>query len=108
MEHVPALGGGGFLMEDGRSAIDEPEVAAFTATVTRKRRHAIRSALKALKIPQAVAIDDCAAMLYRDGRVERVSSWREGATAHRLRLLDGHVAEDAYDAEDIAKEKANR
>jgi len=49
-----------------------------------------------------IAIDDGAAVLYRDSNVEAVVSWRPGATAYRVGAEHGHVVERAYAARTIA------
>lgn len=72
-----------------------------------KRRRALHAALKAATVSRAVAIDDYAAVLYRDSQVDRVLSWSAGATAYSVTIADGNVDDLAYDAEDISKEKTN-
>ena len=72
-----------------------------------KRRPALHAALKSGTVSRAVAIDDYAAVLYRDGQVERVLSWSSGATAYSVTISDGNVDESAYEAQNIARRGAN-
>jgi len=72
-----------------------------------KRRRALHSAMEASAIKPSIAIDDYAAALYCGGQVERVVSWRNGATAYRVSLEGGRAKEVAYASEQIATEKAN-
>jgi peptidase E len=72
-----------------------------------KRRPALHAAIEASAILPSVAIDDHAAVLYCDGKVSRVVSWRDGATAYDVFLQNGRATEVAYASEQISKEKAN-
>jgi len=72
-----------------------------------KRRRTLHSAIEASTIKPAIAIDDYAAVLYTDGRVDRVLAWRAGATAYHVTLDNGRAKEIAYASEHIATEKAN-
>jgi peptidase E len=67
--------------------------------VTRRAR--VHAAIEARAIPASTVIDDSAAVLFCDGVVERVVSWREGATAYRIVLEGGRVQELAYPCEQI-------
>ena len=58
------------------------------------RRSALHAAIEARTIEPSIAIDDQAAVLYRDGLLERVLSWREGATAYLVSLDAGRAHED--------------
>jgi len=70
-----------------------------------KRRSDLHSAIEASAIGPAIAIDDYAAALFCDGRVARVLSWRNGATAFRISLERGRAVEVAYTCEHIATAK---
>ena len=65
------------------------------------RRRALHSAIEAAVIKPSIAIDDHAAALYCDGQVERIVSWRNGATAYRVSLEGGRANEVAYACEHI-------
>jgi dipeptidase E len=67
-----------------------------------EQRGRLHDALKAEVTPSAIAIDDYAAVLFRDGKVENVVSWHAGATAYQLELNDGPVVERRYPSESIA------
>ena len=67
--------------------------------VTRRAR--VHAAIEAGAVRAATAIDDYAAVLFSDRVVERVVSWREGATAYRIVLEGGSVQEMAYPCEQI-------
>ena len=58
-----------------------------------ERRLRLFAALEAGSIDAAVAIDDYAAVLYEGGVISKVVSWREGANAYSLALLDGKAIE---------------
>jgi len=66
--------------------------------VQRERLHA---ALIADAVPFTIAIDDGAAVVFRDGRVEKVVSWQPGATAFDVRRSNGHIEEIVHQAETI-------
>ena len=55
----------------------------------------VHAAIEAGAVRAATAIDDYAAVLFSDRVVERVVSWREGATAYRIVLEGGSVQEMA-------------
>ena len=63
------------------------------------RRRSLHRAVEALAIKPSIAIDDYAAVLYCDGEVERILSWRDGATAYRVLAQDGRAKEVPYDFE---------
>jgi dipeptidase E len=72
-----------------------------------KRRRALHAAIEASAIKPSIAIDDYAAALYCDGQVDRILSWRNGATAYQVSLQAGRANEVSYACEQIATEKAN-
>jgi peptidase E len=49
-----------------------------------------------------VAIDDGAAVLYSNGKIQEVVSWRPGATAYQVVAMHGKVVEQAHTARTIA------
>jgi dipeptidase E len=65
------------------------------------RRSALYAAIEARAILPSVAIDDYAAVLYSDGKVSQVVSWRDSATAYRVFLENGRAKEVGYAAERI-------
>ena len=67
-----------------------------------QRQSRLAEALLAGSIPAAVAIDDYAGVLYQDGAVAKVVSWRQGATAYSVTLRSGSVVETAYECTSIA------
>lgn len=69
------------------------------------RRQALHSAMEASAIKPSIAIDDYAAALYCEGQVERIVSWREGATAYRVALEGGRANEVAYACEHIRAQR---
>lgn len=60
------------------------------------RRRSMHAALEASAIEPSIAIDDYAAALYSNGEVERILSWRDGAKAYRVSLINGSVSEVPY------------
>ena len=63
------------------------------------QRQRLHAALSADASPATLAIDDGAAVLFRDGVLEKVLSWQPDATAYRVFKQNGHVVEHAYQAE---------
>lgn len=66
-----------------------------------KRRPSLHAAVAARAIAPSIAIDDYAAVLYSDGELSRVISWRDDASAYQVSLHDGHVKETRYQPEKI-------
>lgn len=67
-----------------------------------QRQSRLAEALLAGVITDAVAIDDYAGVLYQDGVVARVVSWRRGATAYAVAVRNGTVIETPYECTSIA------
>jgi dipeptidase E len=67
-----------------------------------QRQSRLAEALLAGAIPAAVAIDDYAGVLYQDGAIAQVVSWRPGATAYSVAIRNGSVAETPYECTSIA------
>jgi dipeptidase E len=63
------------------------------------QRPTLVAAIDAGSMPASVAIGDYAAVLYQDGTLHRVVSWREGAAAYRVALEGGSVREMALPSE---------
>jgi dipeptidase E len=68
-----------------------------------EQRGRLHDALRAGVTPSAIAIDDYAAVLFRDGKVDRVVSWHQNATAYQLSISDSEVIERNYSSESIAR-----
>ena len=66
-----------------------------------KRRIALNAAIEESTIPPSIAIDDHAAVLYENGVVHKVVSWRAGSTAYQVSLAAGHAEEKPYASENI-------
>jgi peptidase E len=67
-----------------------------------QRQSRLAAALLAGVIQEAVAIDDYAGVLYEDGAVSQVVSWRRGATAYAVAVKNGSVNETPYEPTPIA------
>ncbi len=65
------------------------------------RRELLHEGVQARIFPDAIGIDDYAGVLYEDGRIARVMSWRRGATAYRVTCREGHTVEEALASESI-------
>ena len=65
------------------------------------RRVRLFSAIEAGAIPNSVAIDDYAALLFEEGRIARAVSWRADAGAYQISLQNGKALETAYQCESI-------
>jgi peptidase E len=66
-----------------------------------QRRPSLHAALEAGEVPETIAIDIGAAVLFEGAKLERVVSWSEGSTAYRASLELGRVKEVAYACERI-------
>jgi dipeptidase E len=86
---VPALG---FLEGGGR---------VHYSTGRDEQRERLHGALMADVVPPTLAIDDGAAVLFRDGTVEKVLSWKPGATAFRVFRRGEAVEEQRYQTETV-------
>ncbi len=65
------------------------------------RREVLQHGVQARILPDAIGIDDFAGVLYEDGRIAKVLSWRRGATAYRVAHREGQVIEEALASENI-------
>jgi peptidase E len=52
-------------------------------------------------LAEGIGIDDYAGVLYEDGRIARVLSWRRGAAAHRVMLRDRQIVEELLPGESV-------
>jgi dipeptidase E len=50
---------------------------------------------------EGIGIDDYAGVLYEDGRIARVLSWRRGAAAHRVAWRDRQIVEEFLPGESV-------
>lgn len=66
-----------------------------------KRRASLHQALKLNTVPASIAIDDHAAVLFEGIDIDRVVSWRHGATAYRVDREEDAVIETSMPAEFI-------
>ena len=67
-----------------------------------QRQSRLAEALRAGVIPAAMAIDDYAGVLYQNGAVSKVLSWRHGATAYTVEANAGRVIETPHECTTIA------
>jgi dipeptidase E len=70
------------------------------------RRDKTHECVEARVFSEAIGIDDYAGVLYENGRIARVVSWRRGATAYRIGLRDGRLVEEALESENIRRVSA--
>ena len=66
-----------------------------------QRRERLLAAVEAGAIPSSVGIDDHAAVLYHDERVERAYRWADGAGVVGISTQGGHAVEQRYHCEPI-------
>jgi dipeptidase E len=59
------------------------------------RRDKLHEGVQARIFSEGIGIDDYAGVLYEEGRIAQVMSWRRGATAYRVRCREGRLLEDA-------------
>lgn len=62
-------------------------------------RERLHAALRAGAVPESIAIDDHAAVLFRDASVDKVLSWRHGSSAYRTFVRNGQTQEVAFSSE---------
>jgi peptidase E len=67
------------------------------------RRERTHESVEGRVFHEAVGIDDYAGVLYENGRIARVVSWRRGATAYRVALRDGQMVEEPLACESIRR-----
>ncbi len=67
-----------------------------------EQRTLLHHAIRAREVPDSIAIDEAAAVVFVGRDVERVLSWHSGSTAYRVFLGDGTVREEAYDSEPLS------
>lgn len=65
------------------------------------RRAKLHELIEARVFPEAVGIDDYAGVLYEDGRIARILSWRRGATAYRVTYHERQVVEEALPSDSV-------
>lgn len=65
------------------------------------RRELLHEGVQARTFAEAIGIDDFAGVLYEDGRLARVVSWRRGATAYRVTYRDGRATEETLASENV-------
>jgi dipeptidase E len=65
------------------------------------RRERLHEQVQARMFAEGIGIDDYAAVLFEDGRIARVVSWRRGATAYRVGYRDGGIVDEALASESI-------
>jgi dipeptidase E len=61
-----------------------PGACSVHFTSDAKRRLSLHNVMKSEKVATSIAIDDYAAVLYKDTQVDHVLSWHEGATAYNV------------------------
>lgn len=64
-----------------------------------KRKPVLRRAILDGSLPAGFAVEDGVALVYRDERLQRVVSWRKGATAYRVERVRGTFRRTAMEAE---------
>ncbi len=65
------------------------------------RRDRLHEWVGARGLPEGIGIDDFAAVLYEEGRIAKVLSWRRGASAHRVMYRDRKVIEETLPSENV-------
>jgi len=58
-----------------------------------KRRSTLHAAIRAGTTGPSIAIDDSAAVLFSNGEIDQVLSWRDGSTAYRVTPSGGQASE---------------
>jgi dipeptidase E len=65
------------------------------------RKTMLHELVAARALAEGIGIDDYAGVLYEDGRIARVLSWRRGAAAHRVMLRDRQIVEELLPGESV-------
>jgi dipeptidase E len=65
------------------------------------RKSMLHEMVAARGLAEGIGIDDYAGVLYEDGRIAKVVSWRRGAAAHRVVLRDRQIVEELLPGESV-------
>lgn len=65
------------------------------------RRASLHRVMKKGEIDKAIAIDDHAAVMYTEGKIDHAVSWKDGSTAYQVRVTGDDVEETALNARQI-------
>jgi dipeptidase E len=65
------------------------------------RKAMLHELVAARGLAEGIGIDDYAAVLYEDGRIAKVLSWRRGAAAHRVMYRDRRIVEQVLPGESV-------
>jgi hypothetical protein len=60
-----------------------------------EQQERLHAAVRVGAVPPTIAIDDAAAVLYREGMIAKVVSWHPGRTAYHVRQRDDTIEETA-------------
>ena len=66
-----------------------------------QRKVLLHELVAARGLGEGIGIDDYAGVLYEDGRIAKVLSWRRGASAHRVMLRDRQIVEEMLPGESV-------
>ncbi len=66
-----------------------------------RRKAMLHELVAARGLAEGIGIDDYAGVLYEDGRIAKVLSWRRGAAAHRVMFRDRQIVEQMLPGESV-------
>jgi dipeptidase E len=101
---------GNYGVQDGLGLLEGACAAHYSNVEVAERRKNLLSELQTGRIPPTLAIDDFAAVLFDGTSIDKVLSWRPGATAYRVEKdqLDGKVVEHAISTMTIGSPPPDR
>jgi dipeptidase E len=67
------------------------------------RQEFLHRSVEARVFSEGLGIDDYAAVLFENGKISRVVSWRRGATAYRVGYRNGRLTEEMLEGETIRR-----
>jgi dipeptidase E len=67
------------------------------------RQELLHKSIEARVFSEGLGIDDYAAVLFENGKISRVVSWRRGTTAYRVGYRNGRLTEEMLEAETIRR-----
>ena len=68
-----------------------------------QRRESLHSFVAGGLLPQSVAIDDYAAVLYEDEALAKTVAWRPGAAVHKVAISGSEIVETLYECSTLNK-----
>jgi len=97
-------------VQEGLGLLEGACATHYSNVNVAERRENLLAKLQSGAIPPTLAIDDFAAVVFEDKSVDKVLSWRPGATAYRVQndQTTGKIVENAFTADVIGSPRPER